>query len=148
MDLSKLIFQLPNNPWQFTTEARFTTWLGRKIKDAWWFFYKISDDSRGTKPWDAEFAFDWIAWVMEIKVTKKKNYKPYNLLRWSSISNPGGQCESLRQYSKNGWLWLVVVYNQGEITYQIYKFTDLDLYRDTVVWDKGISYKTSGVVSL
>ena len=146
MDLSKILFDLPEWSW-FSDESRFSAWFGRQVKEKGWMYHKISDESRGMKPCDAVFAFEWIHWLIEFKVTAKKNYKPFKMLRWSSVMLPWFQVKGLTLYQKNGWLSLVAVYNKSNNTWVLIDFRVLLLNPDLVIWDKGIPFKTSIVVN-
>jgi hypothetical protein len=148
MGLNSLLFDVPWSTGQFTTEARFSTWYGKQLKDRGGMYHKISDESRWMKPCDSIFAFDWLVWIIEFKVTKKKTYKPYMLLRGSSVRLPGYQIKWLDLYQKNGWLSLVAVYNKLYETITIIDFAALVLNPDLTIWEKGIPCKTSGVLSL
>lgn len=145
MDLNKLIFELPKGT--FKAEKDFSQWFGRQVKDRWGICYKLSDESRGMKPRDSSFFYDWLAGAIEFKIIKQKSFKPFYLLRGSKISIPGFQVKWLTLAHKNGWLWLVCVYNPIEHIYVLINFGALLLDPDLVIWEKGIPFKTSIVVN-
>ncbi len=145
MELNKLLFQLPSTP--FKTEAAFSQWFWRQVKDRGGICYKLSDESRGMKPRDSSLFYDWICWAIEFKVTTTKNTKPFYLLRWSKIATPWFQVKGLELAKKNGWHSIVCVYNKIENIYALIDFWVLLLDPDLVIWDKGIPFKTSIVVS-
>ena len=147
MEINDLLFNMPTNLAPIRTEAKFSAWFWKKLKNRWGFYHKISDESRGMKPCDAIFALWWLSWLIEFKVTDRKSYKPYYLLRGSSAKLPGFQVKWLSLNSKNGWFSLVCIYNRGYGTYTLIDFRALLLDNELVIWKKGISCKTSGVVS-
>lgn len=124
MDLLKKI--LTFNCWfDFTTEAKFTTWFGSCIKERWGFFFKISDQDQRIKPFDAMFCFNWFTWFIEFKLVKTKSRKPYMLLKGSSPSNSWWQVKWLWEVINNWWFGLVIVYNNINKQYTIYNFADI-----------------------
>lgn len=112
--------------WKYKDEASFTTSFNKSIDDLWWFIFKISDFSPESKPFDCTCMFQWNPYAIEIKYTKnKRDFTPYKLLRWSSVSNPWGQVRWLDLFEKNGWISLVIVYSVVKQGYYVYRFRDL-----------------------
>lgn len=111
----------------FKSEAEFTTWYWWQIRKNWWFFHKISDESRGLKPFDSLLSYKWYVAAVEIKYVKSASCHPYWLLRWSSPSKPGAQVQWLRDFQINGWNSIVVVYSATKHAYIVVDFAGLDL---------------------
>lgn len=99
-----LEFTLPQKG--FRTEAEFTTWFWRQIKEAWGFRHKISDMSIELKPFDWIFALNWYTWAIEIKVSDNKcKVDVEKMLR-------PNQKSGLWKYKKNWWNALVCYYSK------------------------------------
>lgn len=109
----------------FWTEKKFTWWLNKKIRDAWWFAFKISDADARYKPWDCIYAWWWESALVEIKYTKHSSCYPYRMLKWSSATKVWRQVAWLSLHAKNGWKSLVLVYSEKENCFKIIDFREL-----------------------
>lgn len=63
-------FDFGKCPKTFKTEAEFTTRFWKQIKDRDWFWFKIPDDSRWEKPYDAIACLNWQTYHIELKAGK------------------------------------------------------------------------------
>lgn len=111
----------------FKNEAEFTTWFWWQIRKNGGFFHKISDESRGLKPFDSLLAYRWYVAAVEIKFVRSASCYPFWLLRWSSPSKPWAQVEWLRDFQINGWNSIMVVYSATKHAYIVVDFARLDL---------------------
>lgn len=117
----------------FKNEAEFTTWYGKKIKEQWGFFHKISDYSLGFKPFDAICALKWKVCAIEFKYTKNWSCVPFDMLRGSSAKKPWTQVQSLESFEKNGWISLIIVYSQKSNRYITLSFSDENLHSKVTI---------------
>jgi hypothetical protein len=102
----------------FPNEAKFTAWFGKKIHDAWWMRFKLSDMDISLKPCDAVIALNWIVGLCEIKVGNEKNkVDVFKKLR-------PNQAFGLRRYKKNWWLSIVVYYSKLYHKYRVMEFEE------------------------
>lgn len=107
-------YDLPNK--SFDTEAEFTMWFWRKIRDDWGFWFKIPDDSMWEKPYDAICCHKWKTYHFEIKIwAEKKSTNVFNKLRPS-------QKYSLRLVAENWGYAFVVYYNKFLHEYFMFPF--------------------------
>lgn len=111
-----LNFPLPSK-W-FKTEAEFTTWFWRQIKEAWGFRHKISDMSIELKPFDWILAIDWYVAAIEIKTSDNKcKVDVEKMLR-------PNQKTGLWKFKKNWWNALVCYYSKTHNKYFIRNIDD------------------------
>ena len=114
--LQKLQFE--PYPIPFKSEKAFTAWFWKKIHDRWWMWHKISDMSINYKPSDAIIWWEWICWLVEIKLWKEKTKVDiHKLLRKNQIF-------ALERYKKNGGLSIVIYYNQVHHCYWIFEYSE------------------------
>ena len=124
-------------PILYKKEKDFTTRYNKELwKDA--FVYKISDESRGYKPFDCFWMYWWIWFAIELKITKSITCKPFLLLRWSSASKPWTQVANLTKWQEKWWLSLVVVYNTINKNFRIINFKDLTPNTIVSLWNDAI----------
>lgn len=124
-------------PTLYKTERLFTTWYQSKISK-YWFIYKMSDESRGHKPFDCFAMIHWFWVAIELKITKYKSCKPYLLLRWSSPGKPWTQVASLKKREECWWTSLVVVYSSATKNFAVINFKDLTPNTVVSLWDENI----------
>lgn len=111
-----IMFELPTTI--FKDEKSFTTRLGARIDEAWWFWHKISDMSADNKPSDSIVGINWLCWLLEIKHWHEKNkVDVYKKLR-------NNQTFFLRRRKKNGGLSIVIYYNTIHHKYWIFEFDE------------------------
>lgn len=114
--------------WKFKNEAQFTSWFWKQCKEKWYFFFKLSDADRRIKPFDAFVMAEWYPIAIEFKINDNSSCYPYRMLKGSSMKNPWWQVKWLTNYVKNGWYWLIIIYNRVKQGYMIVGIRDIDFY--------------------
>jgi len=100
----------------FSNEAEFTTRFWWQIKENGWFWFKIPDDSMGSKPYDAIACRCGESYHIELKAGKNKGkVDVFNMLR-------PVQKYSLRLVAENWGNAIVVYYSIPHNAYYVVPF--------------------------